>query len=474
MQKIFPFVLFLIISTFIQGQKIEPLKPLPTKSQLDWAELEFYLFVHFGPNTFTNLEWGHGTEKAEIFNPEKLDCRQWCRIAKECGAKGVIITAKHHDGFCLFPSKFSNHTVAQSKWKDGKGDVLRDLRNACNEYELKMGVYLSPWDRNHPKYGTNEYNKVFVDMMNEVIENYGPLFEFWWDGANGEGPSGKKQVYDFALFERTIREVSPSTIVFSDIGPDVRWVGNESGIAGDPNWNLLDTAGFERGALAPSTDTLNHGNKYGKNWIQGECDVSIRPGWFYHKEENEKVKTSEQLFRLYLKSVGRGANLLLNVPPDDNGLFTMYDSTSLIGLKKLVDENFKTSLLDYNSTVSVSNKADVAMLTDKNLLTYVSLDKRFTQDYIQVKFKKPTSINCIVLQEPIQMGQRVSSFSIEIENADGSILEIKKHTIGRKRIITFPAKTASVIKIKVTDAKATPLVSTVDVFKIDDSLIEQD
>lgn len=474
MMKVFSFLLLIMTSTFIQGQKVEPLKPLPTKAQLDWAELEFYLFVHFGPNTFTNLEWGHGTEKAEIFYPEKFDCRQWCRIAKDCGAKGIIITAKHHDGFCLFPSKYSTHTVKQSKWKDGNGDVLRDLRNACNEYGLKMGVYLSPWDRNHPKYGTNEYNAVFTYMMKEVVENYGPLFEFWWDGANGEGPNGKKQVYDFSAFEKTIREISPSTIVFSDIGPDVRWVGNESGIAGDPNWNLLDTAGFERGAHAPSPDTLNCGNKFGKNWIQGECDVSIRPGWFYHKEENEKVKTPEQLFNLYLKSVGRGANFLLNVPADDNGLFTVYDSASLMGFKKLIEENFKTSLIDNNTTIETANKANAAMFTDRNLSTYISLGDSYLSNYIKIKFKNPTSVNCIVLQEPIQMGQRVSNFFIELERADGSTFEIKKHTIGRKRVITFPAQTATTVKIKVTDAKAVPLISTVDVFKIDESLVEKD
>lgn len=474
MHKIFCFLLLLLPTTFIHGQKIEPLKPLPTKAQLDWAELEFYLFVHFGPNTFTNLEWGHGTEKAEIFRPEKLDCRQWCRIAKSCGAKGIIITAKHHDGFCLFPSKYSSHTVKQSKWKDGRGDVLMNLHNACDEYGLKMGVYLSPWDRNHPKYGTEEYNKVYTDMMKEVTENYGPLFEFWWDGANGEGPNGKKQVYDFAAFEKAMREISPSTIVFSDIGPDIRWVGNEDGIAGDPNWCLLDTAGFGRGAQAPSTDTLNRGNKFGKNWLPAECDVSIRPGWFYHKEENEKVKTPEQLFKLYLKSVGRGANFLLNVPADDNGLFTVYDSVSLMGFKKLVEENFRASLIDYNATVSCANKVDAALITDKRLSSYISLGENYLINYIEIKFKNPTSVNCIVLQEPIQMGQRVSSFSIEITNVNGSTFEIKKHTIGRKRIITFPEQTATSIKIKVKDSKATPLISTIDVFKIDESLIESD
>ncbi len=323
-------IIFLFSCCLIQAQKVAVNKPVPSKQQLAWQKMDFYLFAHFGPNTFTDLEWGKGTEPEDVFNPTNLDCGQWCRIAKAAGAKGIIITAKHHDGFCLWPSKYSTHTVAQSKWRNGKGDVLRELSDSCKKYGLKMGVYLSPWDRNHPKYGTPEYNDVFINMMKEVVKKYGPFFEFWWDGANGEGPNGKKQVYDWNRFEKTMRTVAPNTIVFSDIGPDARWVGNENGIAGDPNWDLLDTAGFSRGAGAPSTDTLNHGNVNGKNWIPAECDVSIRPGWFYHKEEDDKVKTPEQLFTLYLKSVGRGSNLLLNVPPDREGLIDAHDSAALV------------------------------------------------------------------------------------------------------------------------------------------------
>ena len=259
-------------------------EPTPTKNQLAWHNMEFYLFMHFGPNTFTDAEWGEGTESESIFNPTNLDCRQWCRIARAAGAKGIIITAKHHDGFCLWPSKFSTHTVRESKWKNGKGDVLKELSEACREYGLKFGIYISPWDRNHPKYGTAEYNDVFVNMMKEIFQNYGPVWELWWDGANGEGPNGKKQVYEWRRFENTVRDISPNTVIFSDIGPDIRWCGNENGIAGETNWNLLDTAGFTRGMGAPPAKSLNEGDINGKNWIPAECDVSIRPGWFYHKE----------------------------------------------------------------------------------------------------------------------------------------------------------------------------------------------
>ena len=211
--------------------------PVPSKKQQAWHETEFYLFMHFGPNTFTDKEWGTGTEPEAIFNPTQLDCKQWCSTAKAAGAKGIII-AKHHDGFCLWPSNFSTHTVRESKWKDGKGDVLKELSQACREAGLKFGVYLSPWDRNHPDYGTDKYNTVFAGMMKEIFLNYGPIWEMWWDGANGEGPNGKIQEYDWKRYENIVKQYSPNTVVFSDIGPDIRWVGNENGIAGDPNWNF--------------------------------------------------------------------------------------------------------------------------------------------------------------------------------------------------------------------------------------------
>src|SRR5678816_1960164 len=367
MKKIFFYLL--LFSFFLTLQAQINKTPLPTKQQLAWHEMEYYFFFHFGPNTFTDKEWGHGDEPEDIFNPIDLDCRQWVRIAKQAGAKGVIITAKHHDGFCLWPSKYSKHTVRESKWKNGKGDVLKELSRACKEYGLKFGVYISPWDRNHPKYGTSAYNDVFVNMMKEIFTTYGPIWELWWDGANGEGPNGKKQVYDWDRFKKTVRQLSPNTVVFSDVGPDVRWCGNEKGIAGETNWNLLDTAGFTPGAGAPPVDTLNHGNLNGKNWIPAECDVSIRPGWFYHKEEDEKVKTPEQLFQLYLKSVGRGANLLLNVPPDRRGMINEKDSAALVGFKHLREESFGENLLKEADTYYEFSSKD---FSEKPMLIPVS------------------------------------------------------------------------------------------------------
>ena len=470
--------LFLLSCISLCAQTEKSYGPVPSARQLQWSNMEFYLFVHFGPNTFTDLEWGKGTEPEDMFNPAQLDCRQWCRIAKAAGAKGIIITAKHHDGFCLWPSKYSAHTVAQSKWRNGKGDVLKELSEACKEYGLKMGVYLSPWDRNHPAYGTPAYNDVFVNMMKEVVQNYGPFFEFWWDGANGEGPNGKRQVYDWNRFEQTMRTIAPNTVVFSDIGPDIRWVGNENGIAGDPNWNLLDTASFARGEGAPPTDTLNHGNENGKNWMPTECDVSIRPGWFYHGNEDEKVKTPEQLFQLYLKSVGRGASLLLNVPPDRRGMINEHDSTALAEFKKIRDESFGNNLLA-NKKVTIINRGKTnytSALTDHDDKTFGKLpgEKTVHTRYdMQVKFSKATKINCIVIKENIEKGQRIKKLRIVLLKNQRVIKDIEINTVGRKRIVTFPAEEPDSFLLIAEDAKATPIINEAEAYLVDEKLIEK-
>jgi alpha-L-fucosidase len=424
--------------------------PRPSANQKSWANMEFYLFMHFGPNTFTDLEWGKGTEHEEVFNPSELDCRQWCRIALAAGAKGIIITAKHHDGFCLWPSKFSTHTVRESKWKNGKGDVLKDLSAACREYGLKFGVYLSPWDRNHPQYGTAGYNQVFVNMMKEIISNYGPLFEFWWDGANGEGPNGKKQVYDWHQFEKTMRQYAPGTVVFSDIGPDIRWVGNENGIAGDPNWNLLDTAGFMRGLGAPPNDTLNHGNINGRNWIPAECDVSIRPGWFYHDKEDSLVKSPAELFQLWQKSVGRGANLLLNVPPDRRGKINAHDSASLIGFRKLRDQSFSRPLIHENFDVNKPARLQYKLIA-----------------------RRPVNINCLIVREFLDSGQNVISFSVDFFIHGEKVKTIQGKTIGHQRILSFPSLQCTDLVLTINSLKHKALLKGIDAFKIEETNIEK-
>jgi alpha-L-fucosidase len=448
--------------------------PLPTRQQLAWHETEFYFFIHFGPNTFTDKEWGHGDEPSAIFNPSQLDCRQWARVAKAAGAKGIIITAKHHDGFCLWPSKYSTHTVRESKWRDGKGDVLKELSKACKEAGLKFGVYISPWDRNHPRYGTPEYNDVFVNMMKEIFQNYGPVWELWWDGANGEGPNGKKQVYDWDRFKKTVKTFSPKTVVFSDVGPHIRWVGNEKGIAGKTNWNYLDTAGFTPGAGAPSTDILTTGNIEGKAWIPAECDVSIRPGWFYHTNEDDKVKTAEQLFDLYLKSVGRGANLLLNIPPDRRGLIHENDSAALAGFKKLRDESFDDNLAKNAkafwqfSMDDLPEKELVIQSFGGNKEGYSINLQQFT-----VEFPQTTTINCIALYEYIKKGQTIRNFKIDMYNGTNKVATTGGTTVGRKKLITFPAVQISSFKVYLDDKNRVDNIRAVTAYLIDEKLVEK-
>ncbi|MDP4132135.1 MAG: alpha-L-fucosidase, partial [Bacteroidota bacterium] len=456
----------------LTGRSQTPVGPFPGARQLAWQNAPFYLFMHFGPNTFTDLEWGKGSEKEEVFNPTALDCRQWCRIAKEAGATGIIITAKHHDGFCLWPSAYSKHTVAQSKWKQGKGDVLKELSEACRDAGLSFGVYLSPWDRNHPAYGTAAYNDVFVNMMKEVVSHYGPFFEFWWDGANGEGPNGKKQVYDWHRFESTIRQIAPNTMVFSDIGPDIRWAGNENGIAGSTNWNLLDTAGFTRGLGAPPNDTLNQGNVNGKNWIPAECDVSIRPGWFYHPGEDSLVKTPQKLFDIYLKSIGRGANLILNIPPDRRGLISPFDSAALVDFAILRQASFFNNLIiNENAVIFWAGKNITDILGDGN--GDFDLGGHYDKEYLEILFSKPTAVNCIFLKENLVYGQRVKSFALELYNGDSLVYKNDYTTIGYRRLISFPSQTISRILIKIKQAKAEPILNGLGIYHIPDQLVEK-
>ena len=447
--------------------------PLPNKPQLAWHDMEYYLFMHFGPNTFTGKEWGEGTEPEDIFQPSQLDCGQWARIAKESGAKGIIITAKHHDGFCLWPSKFSTHTVRESKWREGKGDVLKELSIACRKEGLKFGVYISPWDRNHPDYGTERYNEVFKGMLKELLTNYGSVWELWWDGANGEGPNGKRQEYDWKGFEQTVRQLSPRTVIFSDIGPDIRWVGNEKGIAGQTNWNYLNTAGFTRGIGAPPVDSLLQGNKNGKHWIPAECDVSIRPGWFYRSSEDEQVKSSNTLFDLYLKSVGRGANLLLNVPPDTRGLIHETDSASLAGFKKLRDTAFADNILRTANTYWEFGEMDFFPDT----LTIRTFEKEpgnygiNVQNFV-VQLPQAAPINCIILREAVHLGQTIQNFRIVLYNEKNIVKEIRGTTVGRKRILTFPTKTITSFKVYMDDLNKQDNISGIAAYLVPENLIE--
>ncbi|WP_349316817.1 alpha-L-fucosidase [Chitinophaga sp. MM2321] len=449
------------------AQKIQPYGVLPSKAQVAWNDMEYYMFIHFGPNTFTNQEWGHGDEDPKIFNPTRLDARQWARTAKQAGMKGIVITAKHHDGFCLWPSKYSTHTVRESAWKDGKGDVLAELSAACKEYGLKFGVYLSPWDRNHPEYGTETYNQVFTNTLTEVLSNYGPVFEQWFDGANG---GNIKQPYDWNLFHSVVYKHQPDAVIFSDVGPGCRWVGNESGIAGTTNWSTLNVKGFTPGINGPDTKSLNEGNEDGELWVPAECDVSIRPGWFYSPDTNDKVKSVSSLLDIYYGSVGRNGNLILNVPVDRDGLIHPNDSTRLMELRKVLDESFKNNLakkavVTATDTRKNKPKVKVSHLTDGKNTTYWATPDTIQKGTITLTYKSPVTFNRVVLQEYIALGQRVQAFTVEIlEN--GSMKEIARETtVGHKRILRLPDYTTTQVRINITAAKASPVISEVQLYK---------
>ncbi|MDR1416429.1 MAG: alpha-L-fucosidase [Prevotellaceae bacterium] len=448
-----------------------PYGPVPTADQLKWQQLEYYMFVHFGPNTFTDLEWGDGKEDPRVFNPAGLDCRQWVETAKKAGMKGIIITAKHHDGFCLWPSKYSAHTVRESAWKDGHGDVLKELSEACSEAGLKLGVYLSPWDRNHPAYGTPEYNRIFASMLTEVLSGYGDVFEQWFDGANGEGENGKKQTYDWPLFNRTVYESQPHAVIFSDVGPGCRWIGNENGHAGETCWSRLDTTGFEPGK-APAADTLSTGNILGVAWIPGEADVSIRPGWFYSSATNDKVKPLKQLLDIYYASVGRNSNLLLNVPPDRTGRIHPNDSARLMELRATLDAVFATNLLRGAKVAASAVRGNApafkaAHVLDSDFDTYWATDDSVTAATLEFDFPQEQTFNLLLLQEYVPLGQRVASFNVECwdDAAASWKLLATATTVGYKRILRLPTTTTGKLRINILHALACPTLNTVGLYK---------
>jgi alpha-L-fucosidase len=436
---------------------------LPTKRQMEWQKLSYYAFTHFGPNTFTDLEWGHGTETEDIFNPTALDCDQWVKTFKNAGLQGVMITAKHHDGFCLWPSKYSKHTVRESKWKNGKGDVLRELSDACKKYGLKFGVYLSPWDRNHPDYGTEKYNQVFVNMLTEVLTNYGPIFEIWFDGANGEGPNGKKQIYDFELFNATVRKLQPNAVIFSDVGPDIRWVGNEQGYAGETNWCTINNEGWHAG-MAGIEKQLNEGHENGFAFQPTEVDVSIRPGWFYHEKENAKVKMPIQLMDIYMTSVGRNGNLLLNIPPDSRGRIHPNDSISLIGFKQIRDDFFskKQPIIANNIMINGQKSKLTNTLIDKNNSTYFKSGKKTLE--ITLNLQKATYTKGVLLREYLPNGQHIKSFELVGFDGENWINLAKGTTIGNRRILKWDEKKINKMRINILDAFDIPALSEIEVY----------
>lgn len=471
-------VFFLFIFSFSAfSQRIVPesVGPIPTENQLRWQEMEYYAFVHLSVNTYTDMSWGFGNEDPQIFNPTELDCRQWARIAKESGMKGIILTAKHHSGFCLWPSKYTEYSVKNSPWKNGKGDIVQEVADACKEYGLKLGIYLSPWDRNHPDYGKPEYITYFRNQLTELLTNYGDVFEVWFDGANGgDGYYGganetrkinRETYYDWANTYKMVRDLQPKIMIWNDNGDraDLRWVGTEAGYVGKTNWSLLNATG------KVTEDMLRHGLENGDSWVPGEVNTSIRPEWFYHKREDTKVKTLPELMTIYYNSIGRNGTLLLNFPIMPNGLIHEKDEKAALEFAQEVKRVFASNLAK-GAKVEASNvRANHSSFSAENVLdadknTYWATDEQIKSGSLIISFDKPTVFNRFLIQEYIKLGQRVKTFKIEAYvNQEWKELA-NETTIGYKRILCFPTVEATKIRLTILDAKSCPLISNIEVY----------
>lgn len=455
-----------------------PVLPVPSAAQLKWHEMELNAFVHFTTNTFTDKEWGYGDEQPSVFNPTQVDAGQWAKTLKATGFKTMILTCKHHDGFCLWPSKYTEHSVKNSPYKNGKGDIVREARDAAKKYGLHFGVYLSPWDRNRADYGQPSYVDYYRNQLKELFTGYGPVFEMWFDGANGGdgyygGAREKRRIngatyYDWPNTLDMVRKMEPQVIFFSDAGPGVRWVGNERGVAGETNWNTISTDTLHAGK--PNIEALlNTGSPDGKQWVPAEVDVSIRPGWFYHASEDSKVKTPQQLFDIYLTSVGRGSTLLLNIPPDRRGLFHEIDVQSLNGFAALLKKTFARNLAAKATVTANSYRGKQAAfaprnLTDGNKETYWTTNDEQTTGQFEVSLPVASSVQYIVLQEYIKLGQRVQQFTVEAFTNGNWTKITEGTTIGYKRILKVDPVKASKIRVSITAARACPVIANVEVY----------
>ena len=483
-----PLIAFVILSACAQDvPPPEPYGAIPSERQLAWHEMETYAFLHFTVNTFTDKEWGFGDEPESVFNPTDFDADQIIGTLAKAGFKGAIITAKHHDGFCLWPSKYTEHSVKNSPWMDGKGDVVREIAKACKKYGVKFGVYLSPWDRNHADYGNEKYIEYYRKQLNELLTGYGDVFEIWFDGANGGdgyyGGANEKRLIDRNTYYgwdknfKTVRELQPGACIFSDIGPDARWVGNEHGHANDSCWATY-TPLPKKGNKKASIGTTQYwygetGIMNGKYWIPAETDVSIRPGWFYHPKEDDKVKSLEKLLDIYFHSVGNGTSLNLNVPPDRRGRIHGTDSVRLMEFRQYLDKAFANNLLKEGNVDWVRERTDEVrgkmylpkFIVDGDKQTYWATSDGVNSATIEFKLKEPQIFNCMVLQEFIPLGQRVKGFSIKVSD-NGKWREIAKgSTIGYKKIIRFDECKADLISLSV-DALACPTLTNVELYNI--------
>ena len=460
-----------------------PCGPLPSENQLRWHDMEMYAFLHYSLNTYTDQEWGFGNESPNLFNPSRLDCRQWARVCKQAGMKGIIFTAKHHCGFCMWSSDYTEYSVKNAPWKEGKGDVVKELAEACREEGLKFAVYLSPWDRNYADYGRPEYVTYFRNQLRELLTHYGDIFEVWFDGANGgDGWYGganetrridAKTYYGWKETFSMIRQLQPKCLIWNDGGDrgDLRWVGTEAGNVGETNWSLLNHEG------TVDYNMLHYGLENGDSWVAAETNTSIRPGWFFHDTENESVKSLPKLMDTYYKSVGRNSNLLLNFPINRDGRIHPIDSLRGVAFNQMIHEVFKTDLarkakVSATQVRGGSKRYAARNVADGKADTYWATDDGVTTASLTLQFAKPTSFNRFQAEEYIALGQRVKKFSLEAY-MDGRWIPLKDElvedgdgltTIGHRRIICFPTVTATKLRFTILDAKASPLISKVGVY----------
>ena len=456
-----------------------PLLPLPEQKQVDWQRMETYAFIHFGLNSFCDREWGYGDTDPKMFNPKRLDCEQWVKTLIAAGMKGVILTAKHHDGFCLWPFEGNDYNVSKSPWRNGKGNVVKELSEACKKHGLKFAVYLSPWDRSRADYGSPSYVDYFHSQLRDLLTNYGPVFEVWFDGANGgDGYYGgardkrtidRKNYYNYPRIYQILDSLQPQAVVFSDGGPGCRWVGNEKGFAGETNWAFIPKNTIYPGY--PNYPELQFGYPEGDQWTAAECDVSIRPGWFYHPEEDDKVKSPEQLADLYYRSVGHNATLLLNFPVDRNGLINPIDSANAVNFHKLIQRELGNNLVA-GMKPKVSNERGgqfaAQALTDGSWDTYWATSEGVTSADITFSFKKAQKMNRIMLQEYIPLGQRVKKFAVEWLDKNGTWKAVEQGeettTIGYKRLLRFLTVETKGLRVRILDSRGPICMNNLGVY----------
>lgn len=492
-----PFALFLLAGLFIcataGAEKVQPPQPhgaLPTEGQLLWHEMEMYAFVHFTINTFTDKEWGFGDEDPALFNPSDFDADALALHVKSAALKGIVLTCKHHDGFCLWPTKTTDHNISKSPWKNGKGDIVKEVSDACKRHGLKFGIYLSPWDRNNKDYGTAKYIDIYRAQYRELLTNYGPVFESWHDGANGgDGYYGGARetrsidnsvYYDWENTWKILFEKHPNAVIFSDVGPGCRWVGNEKGYAKDPCWSTItfEMANPNRKATPGSSiKNLESGTRNGEKWVPAEVDFSIRPGWFWHASENDKVKSSAQLLDHYFLSVGRGANMILNIPPDRRGRVFEKDAVSLAGFGQMINQLYKVNYAKGAKATASNVRGNSKEYAASNVLdasryTYWATDDEVKDASLTLQLKGKKRFNVIRIRENIKLGHRVNEWAVDIKE-NGVWREYAKGVaIGSCRLIRGERVTTDAVRLRIINADASPCIGELSLYAEPQSAVQ--